>query len=266
MKITALVENQSNGDLKAMHGLSLYIETQKHKILFDLGPDGTLFENAAKKGIRLKEVDTVVISHGHMDHGGALGRFLEINHTAKIYVQRRAFEPHYSKLLCFRVPVGLEEKWKEEEQIVLLDGDYEIDGELRLFVVPETGKCYSDANHALYTKHGRDDFLHEHNLLISEKKKVLVMGCGHAGVVNILERAREDKPEYCIGGYHVLNPMKRRAVPTLLLDEIAAELANYPGMCFYTCHCTGRRAYDYLSGKVENMNYLSCGESLEIGE
>ena len=60
MRITALVENQSNCDLKPTHGLSLYIETQKHKLLFDLGPDRTLFENARKKGIRLEDVDTVV--------------------------------------------------------------------------------------------------------------------------------------------------------------------------------------------------------------
>ncbi|MDE7299489.1 MAG: MBL fold metallo-hydrolase, partial [Lachnospiraceae bacterium] len=195
MKITALVENRSSCDLKPAHGLSLYIETEKHRLLFDLGPDDTLFENASKKGIHLEEVNTVVISHGHFDHGGALGRFLEINHTAKIYVQRKAFEPHYSRVLCFRVPVGLEEKWKENKQIVLLDGDTSIDEELQLFVVPETGKCYSNANNALYTKDGRDDFRHEHNLLIRGKKNVLVMGCGHAGVVNILEKAGKDKPE-----------------------------------------------------------------------
>lgn len=265
MKITALVENRSDCELKPTHGLSLYIETEKHKLLFDLGPDGTLFENAAKRGIRLEEVDTVVISHGHFDHGGALGRFLEINHTAKIYVQRKAFEAHYSKFLCFRVPVGLEEKWKENGQIVLLDGDFSVDEELQLFVVPETGKCYSNANDALYTRNGRDDFLHEHNLLIREKRNVLIMGCGHAGVVNILERIQEEKLEYCIGGYHVLNPMRRRTVPEALLDEISAELGKYPGMHFYTCHCTGKRAYDYLRTKVADMNYLSCGESLEIG-
>ncbi|GAA0797951.1 hypothetical protein GCM10008910_21560 [Faecalicatena orotica] len=46
MKITALVENESKCELKSKHGLSLYIETQKHKILFDIGPDRTLFENA----------------------------------------------------------------------------------------------------------------------------------------------------------------------------------------------------------------------------
>lgn len=86
MKITALVENKSEGRTIPKHGLSLYIETQKHKILFDLGPDDTLFKNAEIMNIDLSEVDTVIISHGHMDHGGALKRFLQVNGKARIYV------------------------------------------------------------------------------------------------------------------------------------------------------------------------------------
>ena len=82
MKITALVENTAKEKLKAKHGLSLYIETKKHKILFDLGPDDTLFENARVCGIDLSKVDIVIISHGHMDHGGALSKFLAINKEA----------------------------------------------------------------------------------------------------------------------------------------------------------------------------------------
>lgn len=75
MKITALVENVSTSDLKAKHGLSLYVETKKHNLLFDLGPDQTLFKNAKKRNIDLKKVDSVIISHGHVDHGGAMKNF-----------------------------------------------------------------------------------------------------------------------------------------------------------------------------------------------
>lgn len=46
MRITSLVENTTKSELKTKHGLSLYIETKSHKILFDLGSDSTLFENA----------------------------------------------------------------------------------------------------------------------------------------------------------------------------------------------------------------------------
>jgi 7,8-dihydropterin-6-yl-methyl-4-(beta-D-ribofuranosyl)aminobenzene 5'-phosphate synthase len=264
MRITALIENQSNCDLKPIHGLSLYIETEKHKILFDLGPNDTLFENAKKKGVNLENVDIVIISHGHMDHGGALEHFLKINTAAKVFVQRKAFEPHYSRFLCFNFNVGLKEELKNNKQIIMLDGDYLIDNELQLFVVPQTKKCYSNANNALYTKDGKDDFMHEQNLLIREKKNVLVMGCGHAGVVNILERARDSKLEYCVGGYHVFNPMTKRTVSEALLDEIADEMKKYKGIQFYTCHCTGKKAYNYLCNKMENMNYLSCGETIVI--
>lgn len=79
---------------------------------------------------------------------------MEINRKAKIYVQRKAFDPHYSKFLWFSIPVGLNSKWKESGQIVLLDGDYTVDEELQLFVVPETGKCFSPANGKLFQKTG----------------------------------------------------------------------------------------------------------------
>ena len=91
MKIISLVENRTKSDCKAKHGLSLYIETKTHKILFDLGSDDTLFDNAVRRNIDLSKVDTVIISHGHFDHGGALKKFLEVNSFAKIYVQKGSF-------------------------------------------------------------------------------------------------------------------------------------------------------------------------------
>ena len=264
MKITALVENQSHCNLKPVHGLSFYIETEKHKLLFDLGPDDTLFSNAEKKGIDLKAVDTVILSHGHTDHGGALELFLQKNTTAKIYAQRKAFEPHSVKVLCLHVNVGLKEELKNHRQMILLDGDFVIDEELRLFTVPFRENCDFAVNDRLYEGEHKDAFLHEQSLLISEKKQALIMGCGHAGIVNILKKAAPYRPVYCIGGYHLSNPVKRRA-PSELLERIAEDLQTYRGMRFYTCHCTGRKAYRYLRGKVEHMNYFSCGESLVIG-
>ena len=68
MRITSLVENTTKSELKTKHGLSLYIETKSHKILFDLGSDSTLFENAMKRNIDISKVETVIISHLHFDH------------------------------------------------------------------------------------------------------------------------------------------------------------------------------------------------------
>ena len=261
MKITTLVENYSTHELKAVHELAFYIETTKHKILFDLGPDDTLFENAKKRNIDLREVDIVVLSHGHSDHAGALKRFLQINNHATIYVQRKAFEKHYVKVLFLKVNVGIDETLGGHPQVVPLEGDYKIDDELELFTVENALKCCSSANDVLRDKNGKDTFLHEQNLIIHAKQNILILGCGHQGIVNILEVATKYQPQICIGGYHLYNPITKRTVSNKLLDEISNEISKYP-IQFYTCHCTGKKAYAYLENKIQDMHYLSCGDSI----
>lgn len=264
MKITALVENRSNCDLIPVHGLSLYIETERHKLLFDSGPDNTLLKNAEKRGIDLGQVDTVIISHGHSDHGGALAAFLKINHTAKVYIQRRAFEKHFSKSLGFvKVSIGLDRKLMDHPQVVLVDGEFQIDEELLLFTVADTSRFRSTANDTLYDEQGPDGFAHEQDLLIFGERNVLVMGCGHCGIVNILERAKRYEPKVCIGGYHLMVPAAKRSVPEEILAGIAGELAGYD-MDFYTCHCTGEEAFRYLAERVPRMKYLACGDVLTV--
>ena len=269
MKITALVENTASaentagGGLKTVHGLSLYIETQKHKILFDAGPDETLFGNSEKLGIDLRQVDIVILSHGHYDHGGALGRLLEINGGAKVYAQKKAFEKHYSKRLFRKASIGVDAGLLTHQQVVPLEGDHVIDDELTLFTTPNTEKHYSNANKTLRTDAGKDDFTHEQNLIITGETNVLILGCGHAGVVNILERAAEYNPKVCVGGFHLWNPVTKRTVPDELLEGIAREMAKYETR-FYTCHCTGREAYEAFAEKLPDMRYLSCGETIEL--
>ena len=73
MKIQNLVENEQgkNGCL-AEHGLSVYLETGKHKLLVDTGATDAFLRNAEFLGIDLKEVDILILSHGHYDHGGGI--------------------------------------------------------------------------------------------------------------------------------------------------------------------------------------------------
>ena len=148
-------------------------------------------------------------------------------------------------------------------QMILLDGDYVIDDELALFTVTDTKKYRSSANDMLYTHAGKDDFSHEHNLMISGDTNVLVMGCGHCGVVNILEKAAPYKPKVCIGGYHLWNPKTKKTVSDDLLEEIAQELTNYD-IRFYTGHCTGGHAYIYFKKRLPHMYYLACGETIVV--
>ncbi len=264
VKIISLVENRSNSGCAVAHGLSLYIETPRHCILFDVGGDDTFIKNAERLGVNLSSVDIVIISHGHRDHGGALSLFLEINNTAKIYIQRQAFAPHFSHRPSGIGDIGLDVSLMESEQVALLDGDFIIDDELRLFKVTDNSECRSGANRTLYEGDFPDEFGHEQNLIIGGDTPILVMGCGHNGVVNIMNRAIEFSPRVCVGGFHLTNPSAHRDEPLELIDQIIERLQNFPCVEFYTCHCTGWNVYEYMRSRMKNIHYLSCGETIEV--
>lgn len=179
-------------------------------------------------------------------------------------MQKKAFQPHYSKFLFVKAKIGLDDRLEKHPQVILVDGDFQIDDELSLFIVEDRSRCYSEANDALYENKEKDDFAHEQNLLIDDGERVLLTGCGHAGIVNILERAKAFDPHVCIGGYHLFNPLTKKTVSDKLLADIAQALQGYPKMSFYTCHCTGAVAFGYLAKKVSNIFYLACGEEIEI--
>ena len=263
MRITVLVENQPIEGIQAAHGLSLYVELPGRRLLFDVGPDETLFANAEALGVDLAAVDTVIISHGHYDHGGALEAFLAINHQAKVYIQRQAFQLHESRTLPPYRNIGLNPALMTHPQVILLDGDHTIDDTLSLFTVPDASLCPSTANSNLYENGAPDRFLHEQNLLIRGDTPVLLMGCSHTGVVNIL-KAAPTVPKVCIGGLHLYSPARNETVAPSLMDDIAAHLAAYPELRIYTGHCTGTEACEYLSRKPPHLRYLHGGESLTL--
>lgn len=265
VKIISLVENHTECGCRTAHALSLYIETPNHRLLFDVGSDDTFIENANRLGVDLKTIDTVIISHGHRDHGGALPLLLEINTSAKVYILRQAFAPHYSHRASGVANIGLDPALMDNKRVVLLDGDYKIDSELTLFKSSDNSLYPSGANASLYQGDTPDKFEHEQNLIIHTAEPVLIMGCGHNGVVNILNRAKEYSPRVCVGGFHLTNPSARRDEPKELIDKIIEHLKSLPDMEFYTCHCTGINVYNYMRSKMSNIHYLSCGQTINLG-
>ena len=273
MKVKVLVENTSvSSKIKSKHGLCLYIQTAKHKILFDLGPNGLFLENARKMGVNIADIDTVVISHGHVDHAGALSLFLQNNHLAKIYIRESAFDRHYTKVLGAPFSVGLDRSLRENKQIIFTDSVEVIDDELTLFSDVQSKELTSRSNLALLAEiNGKkqiDNFTHEQNLLITEgNKAVLFAGCAHTGIVNIKARAEQltnGKPLEIIGGFHLYNPISKKHESKELVDKIAERL-NDGGTCYYTCHCTGQWAYGIMKETLkDNLEHLSTGKEIEI--
>ena len=123
MNITVLVENSTpSSRFIARHGLSLFIETGERRILFDVGPDAAFLDNARTLGIDVAAADTVVISHGHSDHGGGLKAYLERTRDAAcpapVYVREHAFEKHLSGTRERHRSIGLDLVLAGDERIV----------------------------------------------------------------------------------------------------------------------------------------------------
>lgn len=128
MTITSLVENTSREDFPVEHGLSLHIRLEDgRQILFDMGQGNLFARNAEHLGLRLSKVDMAIVSHGHYDHGGGLGTFLEINRHAPVYLNNHAFEPHYSLRDKGLAYIGLNPKLKGNERLISCEEVVSID-------------------------------------------------------------------------------------------------------------------------------------------
>ncbi|MDK0978889.1 MBL fold metallo-hydrolase [Clostridium perfringens] len=273
LKITTLVENTKISDeYENKHGLSFHIETEKHNILFDLGPKSAFLGNAKKLNINLKDVDIVVISHGHNDHGGGLEEFLKINDKAKIYIHKDAFNEYYSIAGIFKKYIGLDKELKSNSRIILTEGDIKIDDELYLFSEVENRYKISKFNKVLYKRvdgmYLEDDFVHEQNLIITEDdKNVLMGGCAHNDIRNIVDKAEViigKDLDYVISGFHIFNPSTGISESDLFINALGDNLIER-NTKFYTCHCTGMKAFKMLEEKLQDkIEYISTGQILNI--
>ena len=289
MRIINLIENTEGASgCSVEHGLCFYIETEKHKLLMDTGQTELLLENAKKLGIDLTQVDTVVLSHGHYDHGGGILPFAKINPTAKIYVPEAAFgeyyavnkdgEPHYIGLakeiqeLPQVVKVSAEAKPQTREEAGASSGIYRIDDELLLFSGIGSEHTIPSTNQRLKkkTEDGfvQDDFAHEQCLVIKEGvKKVLLSGCAHHGILNIMDRYCElfgEEPDYVISGFHMMKKHSYTDEDINMIIDTALALRQYKTV-FYTGHCTGVEPYNAMKKLMGNqLHYVHSGDEIRI--
>ncbi|WP_236901721.1 MBL fold metallo-hydrolase [Clostridium tyrobutyricum] len=273
MLIKTLVENTSiSKGFGSEHGLSLYIEAKKHKILFDVGASELFLQNAKKLDVNITNVDFLVISHGHYDHGGGLKTFLKENTKAEVFLHRFAFKQHYAIRSNDKLDfIGFDENLKQNKQIVLTSDRFFINNGIQVFSNIVQREPRPKSNSGLLTEHkGQtvdDTFAHEQNLVIEEDgMTLLVTGCTHNGIINILEYFHSVKgrmPNYVIGGFHLLSRSGENE-DSDMIDRIGKYLMGTKAK-FYTCHCTGIEPYKTLKATMgDNIDYLSAGSEITI--
>lgn len=278
MRIINLIENtKGTTECAFAHGLSFYIETQKHKLLVDLGPSEETLRNAEKLGIDLRSIDTVILSHGHYDHSGGIIPFTKLNNTAKIFMQKLAVGKYYSDdgVMAegerFRY-IGIDEDIANLSQVEFLDGDDVIDEELSVFVIEDSAIKRPFTNFRLKERidnsYIQDEFKHEQYLVIkAEGKSILISGCAHNGIINIIKEYKKKygaEPDIVISGFHLMKKTDYAENELWEIIDTAKELKKYRTK-FYTCHCTGLPAFRVMKNIMgDQLEYVHSGDEIKI--
>ena len=207
LKINILTENVAGGKFLAEHGLSYLIEIDNEQILFDTGHSDVFLKNANKLGINIQEnVQTVVLSHGHWDHGDGL-QFIEniklITHPTSFIKRFRKADNSVVGLSLSRDEIKKRFGLKESEKPVKITDNLFFLGE-----IPRENSFESQTT-TFVTEAGEPDFIPDDSALaaIVNGELIIITGCSHSGICNICEHAKTvtgiDKISAVIGGFHL---------------------------------------------------------------
>ncbi len=279
MKLTLLMENNSLycKYYHAEHGFSAYIEDEGKKILYDTGYSAAFIKNAEDMGIDLTAIDYLVVSHGHLDHGGG------VKHLIQYYQQKgvtrkpialltspEAFYPKYDFNIEQDQGMGIElEPVQKYFDVRFVTKPFNLTSNLiYLGNVPRANsfECATpQAPKKLKDGVWIDDYVIEDTQLAYKHKNgnevSVITGCSHNGICNIIEYAKNvtgvGNVNTVIGGLHLQNPSKE------LMDSTLGYIKQANIGVFYPCHDTDFKCKVALFG-VSNIEQAGVGLSLDL--
>lgn len=273
-RITALTDNISSNPVHfaAEHGLSFYVEYGGRTILFDCGQTDVFLRNAQLLGLAVNEVDAVVLSHGHYDHGGGYRYLMESGAGGReLYVGKDFFVPKYAKNgeQLRNLTPGWGKPFLEEKGVVchtvernleLFPGAYLISGFPRIHDFETIPERFVQTDREGYCQ---DDFHDEICLALQTKKGiVMVVGCSHPGIVNMVTHVADvlRQPVWAVfGGTHLAEADSGRIHKTIeSLKRMGLEVLGLS-------HCSGEGTEHALAGMEDVTScYLAAGQGITI--
>jgi 7,8-dihydropterin-6-yl-methyl-4-(beta-D-ribofuranosyl)aminobenzene 5'-phosphate synthase len=272
LHLTILIDNNTLTDryFAAEPGLSFLLETAGKKILFDTGYSDLFLSNAEKMRIDLRELDYLVLSHGHLDHSG--GMVALIRHLTEAKIEGMSYRvpeliahPH-----CFlpkeKLPLQNNGSILDESELrrqfpvnlssrpMWITDDLVFLGEIpRKFTFEHT----DPGKRKIRLPDGTmepDQLLDDSALAFrSNSGLILISGCSHAGICNIAEYARdicgENRVIDIIGGMHLLSPDPQR------IKSTGEYLHDLRLQALHACHCTS------LASKIVLAGYCQIAET-----
>ena len=259
LKITTLIENMPDdaGVLEFEHGFSVLIEQEKTRILFDTGQTGAFVKNAERLGLNLETLDAVVLSHGHYDHTGGVPTLLEkLKKKTPFYIGREFFASKYKMLEDgsykyngnpFTQELLMEKNSPAEVHLIEEDVTF-LSETMVLFKNFIRVTEFEKVNPKFFVKtdagYEQDLFVDEIALgIITEAGLVLVVGCSHVGIVNILEHVKRkmNLPVAAVlGGTHLVEAEEIR------LTKTVEALKGHNIKKIAVSHCTGEEGMERL--------------------
>jgi 7,8-dihydropterin-6-yl-methyl-4-(beta-D-ribofuranosyl)aminobenzene 5'-phosphate synthase len=264
INITTLAENTANFGYLGEWGLSIFLEVDGVNILFDTGLGVSAAYNARLLGVDLKSVEKIVLSHGHSDHTGGLRDILrekgavdiiahpdiwedkyysfgEINHFIGIPFRREELESLGARFNLTREPAWITDRVCTTGEIPMVTDYEEID----------PGLAVRKDNHLIPDQLADDLAL----AIKTEAGLIVILGCGHRGLINTLKHARnltgEKRIKVVIGGIHLFLASEERLIRTSAdLREMGIERLG-------VSHCTGFKASSWLAQEFGDIFFLN---------